>query len=298
MSFKNFLKSLTSTSSRRRPIRRSPPASRLCLEALEDRCVPSAYSIVALPLSPQDVNAHGQVVGQTLDGFGPAVLWQDGTLTNLGSLAGPGGWSIAYAINDAGQVVGSTQVTPGGFQYGSAFLITPEDTDQDGSPDHWYRDNNQDGVNDLMVALPAFSETGNGAWDINSSGQVVGSSGAHAVLWQNAEIIDLGSLVASYTYNGAYGINDAGQVVGRAGDFAFLLNPEDTNGDGAPDRWYRDADSNGANDLMVAVGQYGFPYGGAAAINAGGQVVGTDGYFRFLWTPSALSERKLTLTAA
>src|SRR6266542_333398 len=107
MWIRTFFKSLSSTSTRRQPIRRRLPASRLCLEALEDRCVPSAYSIVQIPLSPQDVNAHGQVVGQIPDG--PAALWQDGTLTNLGSLAGPSGWSMAYAINDAGQVVGSTQ---------------------------------------------------------------------------------------------------------------------------------------------------------------------------------------------
>jgi hypothetical protein len=82
------------------------------------------------------------------------------------------------------------------------------------------------------------------------------------------------------------GINDAGQVVGTAGGFAFLLSPEDTNGDGTPDLWYRDANNDGVNDLMVTLGQWGFPYGRGTAINAGGQVVGIDGYFSFLWTPS------------
>src|SRR5262249_15262551 len=96
MWFNNFVKSVTATSSRRRLTRRRPSPARLCLEALEDRCVPSAYSIIPLPLSPQDVNAHGQIVGQ-MSGSS-AALWQNGTLTNLGSLAGPGGWSIAYGI--------------------------------------------------------------------------------------------------------------------------------------------------------------------------------------------------------
>ena len=91
----------------------------------------ATYSITQLPLSPQDVNSHGQVVGRVPDG--PAALWQGGTLINLGSLAGPSGSSIAYAINDAGQVVGSTQVAPSGPQT-AAFLLTPEDTNQDGAP--------------------------------------------------------------------------------------------------------------------------------------------------------------------
>jgi Bacterial virulence factor lipase N-terminal len=39
MSIHTFFKSLTSTPTRRRPIRRCPPASRLRLEALEDRCL-------------------------------------------------------------------------------------------------------------------------------------------------------------------------------------------------------------------------------------------------------------------
>lgn len=50
MSIKTFFKSLTSTSTRRRPTRRSPPASRLCLEALEDRCLLSFSPAVIYPV--------------------------------------------------------------------------------------------------------------------------------------------------------------------------------------------------------------------------------------------------------
>src|SRR5262249_23444747 len=39
MSMRSFFKSLKSIPARRRPIRRSPPASRLRLEMLEDRCL-------------------------------------------------------------------------------------------------------------------------------------------------------------------------------------------------------------------------------------------------------------------
>jgi probable HAF family extracellular repeat protein len=218
-----------------------------------------------------DINGRGQVVGGQA---GHAALWQDGTLTDLGSLTGPGGESGALALNDAGQVVGASG--------GRAVLITPEDTNQDGAPDRWYRDDDRNGVNDLMTALGAFVGESS-AHDINAAGQVVGESGGRAVLWRNGDMIDLGSLAASDTQMAALGINDAGQVVGRSGDFAFLLNPEDSDGDGVPDRWYRDSNNDGGNDLMVRLGQHD---GRAAAVNAGGQVVGDDATGGFLWTPA------------
>jgi len=46
MWFKTFFKSSTSTASRRRPTRR--PASRLCVEALDDRCLPSTFTVTNL----------------------------------------------------------------------------------------------------------------------------------------------------------------------------------------------------------------------------------------------------------
>ena len=57
MWFQNFFKSLSSTPTRRRPIRRSPPASRPCFEAMEDRSMPSFLGPVnyAVGLAPQSV---------------------------------------------------------------------------------------------------------------------------------------------------------------------------------------------------------------------------------------------------
>ena len=215
---------------------------------------------------------------------------------DLGSLAGPAGRSIAYAVNDAGQVVGTTQVTPGGPETGAAFLITPEDTDRDGSPDRWFRDDDQYGVNDLMTAL-APSDGHNLALDINAAGQAVGTSGGRAVLWQDGNTIDLGSLTGT-AQNKAFGINDAGQVVGSCSSLytAFLLSPEDTDGDGAPDRWYRDSDNDGGNDLMVGLGGPGVT---AAAINVTGHVVAKGGSAPFsggfLWTPAEPNGTRGTL---
>src|SRR5262245_6819052 len=251
---------------------------------MEDRRLPSAYSIQGLPLNPADINARGQVVGA---GGNRAVLWQDGSLIDLGSLAGPGGTSTACAINDAGQVVGRTQVTPGLFSF-AAFLITPEDVDRDGSPDRWFRDDDQDGVNDLMIRLGGFPGVDSVARDINEAGHVVGNSGYRAVLWRDGNMIDLGW----DTVSSAYGINDAGQVVGfyekvvdslHYGTKVYLLTPEDTDRDGTPDRWYRDTDSNSVNDLMVELGSSTIY---STAITSDGRVVWWDGYIgAMLWTP-------------
>src|SRR5713101_8140523 len=68
MWIQNFFKSLTSTSTRRRPIRRRPSASRLWLEALEDRCLLSFSPAVSYPVgaNPQavvtgDFNGDGRL---------------------------------------------------------------------------------------------------------------------------------------------------------------------------------------------------------------------------------------------
>src|SRR5690606_4112783 len=67
------------------------------------------------------------------------------------------------------------------------------------------------------------------AWDINNSGQVVGRSSipgsTRGFLWQNGNMIDIGTLGGSYSE--AEAINNSGQIVGAATDaggnsYAFL----------------------------------------------------------------------------
>src|SRR5438552_941164 len=60
MWIQNFFKSLTSTPTRRRPIRRPSPAARLCLETLEDRCLLSFSPAVSYPVG---VNPQALVTG-------------------------------------------------------------------------------------------------------------------------------------------------------------------------------------------------------------------------------------------
>jgi probable HAF family extracellular repeat protein len=118
--------------------------------------------------------------------------------------------------------------------------------------------------------------------DINDSGQAVGYSltaggNVHGFVWQNGVMTDLGTLGTNSSE--AFGINDFGQIVGRSvtqdGTYAyhgFLLTPEDTDGNGAPDRWFRDSNSDGKNDLMLDLG----PYSVANDVNNAGQVVGSS----------------------
>jgi uncharacterized membrane protein len=218
------------------------------------------------------------------------------TLIELGDLGGP---SAATAINQAGQVVGSSKTGVGPL-FQDPFLVTPEDSDSDGKPDRWYRDDDGDGLNDLMISLGVLggsSDQEEGvARDINDEGQVVGNStvdavsvgeeNAHAFFWEDlngngesdtGEMVDLGVFAAGEA-SYAEAVNNHGQIVGfrswrvsRKG--SFLILPEDTDGDGKPDCWFKDADEDGINDLMTDLGSNFF----AKDINDDGVVVGVHG---------------------
>lgn len=133
------------------------------------------------------VNDQGQAVG----GTGHAFLRDGEVTTDLGTLGGPS--SVAYALNEVGQVVGSADVATGAAH---AFL--------------W-----QNGV---MRDLGTLGGDESVAYDVNESGQVVGTSalasGArHAFLWENGVMRDLGAFPRQ-NISAARAINDAGQIVG------------------------------------------------------------------------------------
>jgi probable HAF family extracellular repeat protein len=268
----NFFKSLTSP--RRRSKCRLPSSTRLCLEPLEDRCLLS-YSIIDLGTlggavsTATDINASAQVVGYSATADGTrAFLWQNGVMINLGTLGGT--FSEARAINDTGQVVGRSYTSSGALR---AFLLTPEDTNNDGTPDRWFRDTNADGKNDLMRDLGtlggtnATSEAYSEAYDVNNLGQVVGyawtGSQSRAFLWDNGAMSDLGTLGGSYCV--ARAINDAGQITGWS-----------NTASGSAHTFLR------TNGVMIDLGESD----GASDINQAGLLVDSRYSFGRLWTPT------------
>jgi probable HAF family extracellular repeat protein len=200
------------------------------------------------------VNENWSIVG---DGGTVGHSW----IMNLGSpmvdLSGATGpWSMAYDINDNGQVAGYVDTGWGNYE---AFKVSPgyaDDGDQD--PDYWFADANANNHNDYMKELGALDGQNHSiAYGINNDGHTVGWS-------THADSLDLNDrhafLCKQLTYAGAGGttvtttevmydlndflpagsgwelleardINDAGQIVGFGTygplglNHAFLLTP-------------------------------------------------------------------------
>jgi probable HAF family extracellular repeat protein len=162
------------------------------------------------------INDHGQVVGisGTCDvavgafSAAHALLWQNGTPANLGSLGGVA-WNTPTAINNLGEVAGFSDL-PG---------------DESGAPNfHAFLWTAHSGMQDLgTLSGDVYSE----ALDINNAGQIVGTSctanfaSCRAFLWQNGVMTDLNTLIPpdSLLYLlVAGGISNRGEITGQASD--------------------------------------------------------------------------------
>src|SRR5262249_8552307 len=96
MWFKNFVKSLTSTSTRRRPARR--PMSRLCLESLEDRSLPSCMvSLASSEAAPQLVGERITWTATAAD-CGAAPVYQFSAAPHGGAFHVVRDFSPAHAV--------------------------------------------------------------------------------------------------------------------------------------------------------------------------------------------------------
>jgi probable HAF family extracellular repeat protein len=182
----------------------------------------SAWTLIgALPGLPdsivEDIDSSGRIVGRSLV-VGPgapdrAFIWEAGVFTELGTL---GDSSIAFGINEVGQVVGRSLAQLPGDELGLRGFL-------------W-----QDG---RMTALePLAGDVATQAFDVNDAGEIVGSSFGYTVqffttdqaaLWRDGgnEVIDLGLVPAPpgscsqnpYWHKSiARAINNRGQIVGEA----------------------------------------------------------------------------------
>ena len=122
-----------------------------------------------------------------------AIALHQYTITHL-TLGGT--WSTALAINDLGQVVGTSQISGDGSYHGFIYY--------NGT------------ITDLGSIYPS---------DINNLGQVIGyfgtvidgSSTVRSFIYNNGELTDLGTISSDLrAQSWANGINDFGQVVGSA----------------------------------------------------------------------------------
>jgi len=92
---------------------------------------------------------------------------------------------------------------------------------------------------------------------------------------------------ASVNSHGQVAVNAPFEVGGIVDSLPAVLDPEDTNGDGTPDTWYRDTNGDGFNDLIQPLGFSFLEL--ARAINELGWVCGDDGGEAFLVIPLDLN---------
>jgi probable HAF family extracellular repeat protein len=163
--------------------------------------LPNPTTFTPIDCGAGTINKNGMVLGGCDDtsSYTHAVVWQNGTATDLGTLGGA--QSTAGGLNNLGQVAGSSQTSTGASH---AFL--------------WSNGT----MTDLGVSFfPAA---------INDNGVIVGGND----IYSNGVLQDLNTLIPAgspYQIEYATAINDNGQIVAQAQDTAtaqmhtLLLTP-------------------------------------------------------------------------
>ncbi|MHC4757406.1 MAG: hypothetical protein ACYTE8_02000 [Planctomycetota bacterium] len=231
---------------------------------------------------PMGINESGQVIVTVIPPRGSgthirSVIWENGTVTDLGTLGGVGD-TMADGLNDLGQVVGHSGTSNGsthGFLWENGAMTDLGAISNDFSRAYGINNNSQitgwtqiDNSPDPRGVTRAFIwENGTmtnlgtlGGWvsygfSINDFGRVAGysynSSGqVHGFFWENNVMTDIGSIVGTFV-----NINNSGQIVGCS-----------TNGHGF--LW--------DDGIMTDIGTLGGNSSKAKSINNVGQVVGSS----------------------
>lgn len=162
------------------------------------------------------INDKGEMTGYFYDNI-HALLYTNGSFKDLGILPGTTS-SYGWAINNSGQVVGTTYTYKPGIYIGWDHAF-------------WYRD-------ETLIGLGTLGGRSGSAESINDYGQIVGYSETsknetRAFIYNNGTMTNLNTLIppnSNWTLNIASDINDKGQIVGYgknpAGQTrAFLLTP-------------------------------------------------------------------------
>jgi probable HAF family extracellular repeat protein len=178
------------------------PGTQACLDSGgKVTPLPDPSNFTAYDCGGGAINNNGQIAGSCDDtsSYTHAVLWQNGTATDLGTFGGP--QASAAAINSLGQVVGWAQTS----------------TDAD----HGFLWSNGTMTDLGLNFFPAA---------INDNGVIVGGN----QIYSGGTLQNLNNLIpagAFYQINSANGINNSGQIVAVAYDTAtnqdhtLLLTP-------------------------------------------------------------------------
>jgi probable HAF family extracellular repeat protein len=243
------------------------------------------------------INDRGQVVGVSCSETGTACrafIWQNGTLTDLGTLGGDDTQPVD--INERGQIVGTATTGKMGANRSPirhAFLWQDgkmTDLGTLGGPRSWASAINDRGQVVGQANTTAKSKGGSNPW-------LMGMPIAHAFLWQNGKMRDLGTLGGEYS--NADAINAQGRVIGDTGGHAFLWRDGKTTDLGTlPEQTTSEAVAINERDQVVGTTyddertrsraflwqngtmtelpsqNQGFPDSQAVAVNGNDQIVG------------------------
>jgi len=221
------------------------------------------------------VNEQGQITGFSFTNDTPnpttgiptvdPFLWQDGRMTDVGSLGGTFGFG--NAVNNGGQVVGFSDVagdlTNHAFFWDRGALTDIGTLGGNNSSANWINDAGQvvgtadlaDGTHHAFIWRKGTmtdlgtigSDPCSDGFHLNASGQAIGISTdcngtiLHTFLWENGSMIDLSAQVlpgSGFTGIEPVVINDRGEIVGNglqpSGDLhAVVLTPNGNRDEGS-----------------------------------------------------------------